>query len=135
MLNLDFIKILFRNKFICILNLYYQIKFTLTSTDNLKVNSNKNGHLQLGRSQLLGPCQSWWRSGSSSARWPGTTPCRCWWWGKRPGSSSSGNDACQPFRSIRDGICRSWSCGDVDHQRYHDLQDAYGAYLRKILLV
>lgn len=28
-------------------------------------------------------------------------------------------------------ICRSWFCGDVDHRRYHDHLDAYGAYLKE----
>ena len=34
-----------------------------------------------------------------------------------------------PFRSNQDGTCRSWYGGDVDHRRYRDHQDAYGAYL------
>ena len=43
-----------------------------------------------------------------------------------PSQKIDGNKT--PFQSSQDGTCRSWSCDDADHQRYHDLQDASCAF-------
>jgi len=83
---------------------------------------------QLGHSRWLGPFQYSWHSGYGSVQTPRSRSCPSWWLGKRTGCVSYGSDAYQPFRSNRDGICRNWFGDDVDHQRFRDLRDAYGAY-------
>ena len=67
---------------------------------------------------------------SKSAQKRGTRACRRSRWGRGAGSSCSGSDAYQPYRSNQGDTCPSRFCGGAYHQRYRDRRRACGACLR-----
>lgn len=96
----------------------------------LQVSGFMKRYLRIERCRWLELCQFPWQHVHGSPVQPKTTICRGWELGQICDCGSDGNCAYQLCRSIRDGIYHSWFCDDAYHQRYHDLQDAYGAYLK-----
>lgn len=59
---------------------------------------------------------------------PTSITARHWQLGNADDFEEDENDAFPLFQSTQDGIYPSRYGDDVDHQRYHDHQDAYGAF-------
>ena len=73
-------------------------------------------------------CQGWLQAGAGWSCWGARgsssfPPIR-----QRVKNIMGEKEKTRPFRSNQDGICRSWSCGDADHQRFRDLQGASCAF-------